>query len=133
MLRVYTRLNSFSASANTFTFASASDIGDDRLDLPHPFITSHTPLAISHAIARSQPLLSPERASLCESSLATCRLAQHLRAAGADNDGLSVREDGGDGEAAGALDVHEEGSRAGDERLLYGLVGYSSCDAECRR
>lgn len=26
-------------------------------------------------------------------------------------------EDGGDGEAAGALDVHEEGSRGGDEGL----------------
>lgn len=28
-----------------------------------------------------------------------------------------MREDGGDGEAAGALDVHEEGSRGGDEGL----------------
>jgi hypothetical protein len=28
-----------------------------------------------------------------------------------------VAEDGGDGEAAGALDVHEEAARAGDERL----------------
>jgi hypothetical protein len=62
-------------------------------------------------------LLSPERAALCESSLATGGLAQDLRAAGADDDGLCVREDGGDGEAAGALDVHEEGSWAWDEGL----------------
>jgi hypothetical protein len=29
-----------------------------------------------------------------------------------------VREDGGDGEASGALDVHEEGSRGGHEGLV---------------
>ena len=57
------------------------------------------------------PLLPPERAALGETGLATGRLAQHRRAALADDDGLGVGEDGGDGEAAGALDVHEE--RAG--------------------
>ncbi len=62
-------------------------------------------------------LLPPERAPLCEPRLAASGLAQHLRAAGADDDGLGVREDGRDGEAAGALDVHEEGAWAGDESL----------------
>ena len=62
-------------------------------------------------------LLSPERAALCEPSLATGGLAQDLRAALADDDCLCVREDGGDGEAAGALHVHEEGARGGHEGL----------------
>jgi hypothetical protein len=44
-------------------------------------------------------------------------LTQHLRAAGAHDDGLGVREDGGDGEAAGALDVHEEAAWCGHEGL----------------
>lgn len=34
-------------------------------------------------------------------------------------------EDGGDGEAAGALDVHEEGAWAGDEGLQLVLAGLS--------
>ena len=55
-------------------------------------------------------LLSPERASLGQSSLTTGGLAEDGRAAGADDDGLGVREDGGDSEAAGALDVHKEGA-----------------------
>ena len=55
--------------------------------------------------------LHSERAALRESSFATGRLAEDGRAAGADDDCLGVREDGGDGEATGALDVHEEGSR----------------------
>lgn len=63
------------------------------------------------------PLLSPERAALGETGLATSGLAKDLRAAGADDDGLCVGEDGGDGEAAGALDVHEEGARAGHKHL----------------
>ena len=62
----------------------------------------------SHAASR---LLSPERAALRESGLATGGLAKDGRATGTNDDGLGVREDGGDGEAAGALDVHEE--RAG--------------------
>lgn len=66
--------------------------------------------SLPHIISFSAPnnLLSPERAALCETSLATSRLAQDLRAASADDDGLCVREYGCDGEAAGALDVHEE-------------------------
>ena len=66
-------------------------------------------------------LLSPERAALGETGLATGGLAEDLRASGADDDGLCVREDGGDGEAAGALDVHEEGAGSGDEGLEGGV------------
>ena len=53
-------------------------------------------------------LLPPERATLCESGLATRRLAQDGRAACADDDCLCVRKDGGNCEATWALDVHEE-------------------------
>ena len=53
-------------------------------------------------------LLPSERAALSQTGLATGGLAENLGAAGADDDGLCVGEDGGDGEAAGALDVHEE-------------------------
>jgi hypothetical protein len=56
-------------------------------------------------------LLPPERAALGQARLATGGLAEHGGASLADDDGLGVGEDGGDGEAAGALDVHEE--RAG--------------------
>lgn len=66
---------------------------------------------------RTLSLLPPERASLCQTSFSTSGLAQHGRAAGADDDGLGVREDGCDGEAAGAFDVHEEGAGGGDEGL----------------
>ena len=57
-------------------------------------------------------LLLAERTAFGQSCLATGGLAQHLRAASAEDDGLRVAEDRGDGEAAGALDVHEEGVRA---------------------
>ena len=53
-------------------------------------------------------LLSPERATLCESGLATRRLAQDRRAACTDDNCLCVREDGGDCEATWALYIHEE-------------------------
>lgn len=62
-------------------------------------------------------LLPAEGAALSEAGLATGGLAQHSRAALADDDGLGVRENGGDGEAAGALDVHEERAGTGDEGL----------------
>jgi hypothetical protein len=71
-------------------------------------------------------LLSPERATLGQSGLAARRLAENGRAALADDDGLGVGEDGGDGEAAGALDVHEEGSRSGNKRLELVLAGLGS-------
>jgi hypothetical protein len=51
---------------------------------------------------------------------------QDLRAALADDNCVCVREDGGDGEAAGALDVHEEGAGGGHKALelvLAGLTG----------
>lgn len=60
--------------------------------------------------AEANRLLSSERAALCETSLSSGRLAQNGRASSTDDNGLGVREDGGDGEAAGALDIHEEGS-----------------------
>lgn len=71
-------------------------------------------------------LLSPERAALGQAGLSTGRLAKDGRAALADDDGLGVRENGGDGEAARALDVHEEGPRGGDEGLELVLLGLSS-------
>lgn len=58
----------------------------------------------------SSRLLSAERAALGETGLASGGLAEDGGAAGADDDGLGVGEDGGDGEAAGALDIHEEGA-----------------------
>lgn len=44
----------------------------------------------------------------------------------ADNDGLGVGEDSGDGEAAGALDVHEEGPGARDQSLQLVLLSLGS-------
>ena len=66
---------------------------------------------------RANRLLPPERAALSEPGLATGRLAEDSRAALADDDGLGVGEDGGDGEAAGALDVHEERARSRHKHL----------------
>jgi hypothetical protein len=71
----------------------------------------------SRSIIVASSLLSAERAALSKTGLATGGLAEDLGAAGADDDGLGVREDGGDGEAAGALDVHEEGAGAGHKGL----------------
>lgn len=62
-------------------------------------------------------LLSSERATLGQSSLTTSRLAENGGASLADDDGLGVGENGGDGEAAGALDVHEERAGGGDKGL----------------
>jgi hypothetical protein len=62
-------------------------------------------------------LLSSEGAALCETGLSASRLAEDGRAASADDDGLCVREDSGDCEAARALDIHEEGSRGRDKVL----------------
>lgn len=53
-------------------------------------------------------LLPSERAAFSEASLASGRLAKHGRAAGAQHDGLRMREHGRDPVAAGTLDVHEE-------------------------
>lgn len=52
--------------------------------------------------------LLTERAALGQASLTTGGLRKDLSARAANNDGLGVREDGGDGEATRALDVHEE-------------------------
>jgi hypothetical protein len=62
-------------------------------------------------------LLSSERAALGKSGLTTGRLAQNGCATLADNDGLGVGEDGSDGEATRALDVHEERAGSGDKGL----------------
>jgi len=42
----------------------------------------------------------------------------------ADDDGLGVAEDGGDGEAAGALHIHEEGPGSGHKGLQLVLAGF---------
>jgi hypothetical protein len=52
---------------------------------------------------------------------------QDLRAALADDDCVCVREDGGDCEAAGALDVHEEGAGGRHEGLELVLAGLTVC------
>lgn len=95
--------------------------GHDRVAPPSD-VQAHPAPFTSSRIFTHTPLLSPERASLCESSLATSRLAQDLRAAGANDDSLCVRENSRDGETAGALDIHEEGSWAGHEHLGILLV-----------
>jgi hypothetical protein len=80
------------------------------------------------------PSLPPERAALGEPGLAARGLAQHLRAAGADDHRLRVAEDGRDGEAAGALDVHEEAAGAGHEHLQEKKCMLAPCRAhhQCR-
>ena len=62
--------------------------------------------------------LPSERATLSESGLATGGLTEDGRAAGADDNCLSVREDGGDCEASGAFHIHEKRSRSWHEGLL---------------
>jgi len=62
-------------------------------------------------------LLPPKRTPLRQSRLPPRRLTQHRRTPPANHDGLRVREDGRDGEAAGAFYVHEEGAGGGDEGL----------------
>lgn len=66
----------------------------------------------------SPSLLPAERAALGEARLATGRLAEDRRAGAADDDRLGVGKDGGDVEAAGTLDVHEEGVGGGYEALM---------------
>jgi len=58
---------------------------------------------VKHLIA-----LPPEGAALGQASLATGGLAQHGRAAAAEDNSLRVAEYGGDVEATLALHVHEE-------------------------
>jgi hypothetical protein len=84
----------------------------------------HRNPSIPAVITPTKRLLPSERAALGQSRLATSGLAQDLRAALADDDCVGVREDGGDGEASGALDVHEEragGRHKGLELVLLGL------------
>lgn len=82
-----------------------------------PYHKSHQFTQGKETCPDASSLLSSERATLGESGLATGRLAQDGGAALADDNGLGVGEDGGDDEAAGALDVHEEGSGGGDKSL----------------
>ena len=84
------------------------------------------------SIIVASALLPAERAALGKTGLATGGLAEDLGAAGADNDGLGVREDGGDGEAAGALDVHEERTRSRDQELYEGLRSVPEHDGSDR-
>lgn len=52
--------------------------------------------------------LASERATFGQARLTACGLREDLSARATDNDGLGVRENSGDGEAARALDIHEE-------------------------
>jgi hypothetical protein len=101
----------------------------------------HRNPSIPAVITSTNRLLPSERAALGQPRLATSGLApayalahalypypfvqnlQDLRAALADDDCVGVREDGGDGEASGALDVHEEGAGGGHEGLELVLAG----------
>jgi hypothetical protein len=83
----------------------------------------HRNPSIPAVITPTKRLLPSERAALGQPRLATSGLAQDLRAALADDDCVGVREDGGDGEASGALDVHEEGAGSGHEGLELVLAG----------
>lgn len=89
-----------------------------KQETPH-FFSSHqiAPLRSGRRPFASH-LLSPERAALSQTGLTTGGLAENGRATGTDDNGLGVREDGGDGEAAGALDVHEERARLRHKGLL---------------
>jgi len=97
----------------------------------HALARSQTPpatffLCSFHSLSLILPndtLLPPERAPFSQPCFATSGLAQDLRATCADDDALGMRENGGDCEAAGALDVHEEASRGGDESLEFVLAG----------
>jgi len=80
------------------------------------------PIILSPSLGR---LLSSERAALGEPGLATGGLAENGRAAGADDDGLGVGENGGYCEASWALNVHEEGSRSWDEGLKFVFASLS--------
>lgn len=96
-----------------------------RLSEPYHEVVTKCPKTEEQEKKRT-PLLSSERAALSESSLATGRLTQNRCATLADNDGLSVRENGGDGKAAGTLDVHEKRPRGGDESLELVFLGLRS-------
>ena len=90
-----------------------------------PYHKSHQFTQGKETCPDASSLLSSERAALGESGLTTGRLAKDGGAALADDNGLGVGEDGGDDEAAGALDVHEEGSGGGDKSLELVLLGLS--------
>jgi hypothetical protein len=105
----------------------------------------HRNPSIPAVITPTNRLLPSERAALGQSRLATSGLApmyalahalcphqlvhnlQDLRAALANDDCVGVREDGGDGEASGALDVHEERAGSGHEGLELVLAGLTIC------
>ena len=105
----------------------------------------HRNPSIPAVITPTKRLLPSERAALGQSRLATSGLApvnalahalilcpivldlQDLRAALADDDCVGVREDGGDGEASRALDVHEERAGGGHKGLELVLAGLTGC------
>lgn len=69
-------------------------------------------------------LFPPKAATLGQPRLTTRGLAKHLRASCAHDDCLSVAENGGYCETAGAFDVHEEGSRAWNKSLELVFAGF---------
>ena len=105
----------------------------------------HRNPSIPAVITSTNRLLPSERAALGQPRLATSGLApvyalahalyphpfvqnlQDLRAALADDDCVGVREDGGDGEASRALDVHEERAGSRDKGLELVLAGLTGC------
>jgi hypothetical protein len=97
------------------------DIFHDAMSRPLPSRKQNTGnflmLEITSRKKSSNALLPSERAAFGEPGLASCGLAEDSSAALADDHSLGVREDGRDGEAAGALHVHEEGPRDRHEGL----------------
>jgi len=68
-------------------------------------------------------LLAAEGAALSQAGDTSGGLGKNVGAAGAHDDGLGVREDGGDLDASRALDVHEVGvGRLYESLQLVGLL-----------
>jgi len=101
------------------------------MTFPSPFMRFHSPptgtgsggrTRLRNKSGRHPPpsqtnLLLSEGAPFSETSLSTSGLAENGGAGSADDDGLGVREDGGNVKAARALHVHEERARSWDQSL----------------
>jgi len=84
----------------------------------NPWSSFHESICVKRKeSSEATSLLSSEWAAFSKSGLATSGLAEDCWAAGADDDGLCVWEDGRDSKATWALDIHEKRSRSWDKVL----------------